>query len=1061
MTSLIRWTQYLGIRKGEHERFAWLFAHSLFNGICVAFLFSSAYALFLHHYDVEDLPWAYIATALVGYAVVAVFARLERELPFQKLLLYQLYFVLVFILTFWAAARLGSASWPVFLMFIAMAPLLTLLELEYWGIAVRLFDLRQGKRLFNLVGTGGVLSSIAGFFLVPVMAETALVREFEDLLLFAAFGVTLSIMTVREIERKFQDELEIRSAVSEARQRGSLEHLIRDRYFVLMAVLVIVLILAFFLIDLSFLSEVEKQFSGGVALAAFMGQFYGIVKVLELLFKAFLSGRLVSQFGVRFGLVSLPLTLLISISLALLAYPLSIGLDLFFLTVAVTKLIWLVLRKAIFDGAFKVLYQPLESDEKFAYQARLEGTISPVVTLSVGVVLLLNSRDGFETIGLLYLVLPLLGVWLVTVALLHREYRKRLLMTLQREVGKRRAESPVERIRKRLFAAPPEETEYIVDVLEKVDATVVSETLVEVATRGSPALRVPILRRIERTHDFDALAAVEHCLDDDDVEIRAAAGRTMQALRDIVSVAGGAGRISALIESRESRDRELAALALGWSAAQSPGDLTGLLWDRDPAVRRAALRAAGRLRDPRFWSRIIHHLAEPRFAVEATSALIAIGQPVLGELEAIFGKVGQDPEVRTRILDVYDHVSGPQALELITEKLLFPDKAVRHRVLANLSHRRYKPEATGVPALKNEVEQRVQIMAWNLAAILDLGEGPAATEVREALESENRQNRAELFRLLSLLFDSRAMALVRDNLELGHQESTVYALEILDVVISRDIKPMLFPVVEELAPAKAVRRLEAYFPRQRMDRLERLEAIAFRHYDEMSSWTRACALRAIAELSRETVAEVLVANIFHPVPMLQEVAAGSILRLDAGAYSHYMDRLPRSQRERVERVILPERPEPNLWESRSTFGRVETLRQAAAFASLSWDALMQLAGEVEVIDMATGASFPPPEEASALLYLVVRGRLGIYGQDGGMGTIRGGSLVAFGGEASRARVLEAGQVYRFAGHRLYELMVTHGELVPAVLDAVSPPSAQEVVSLSQSFESAMSFVPSN
>jgi len=137
MAFFLRLPQVLGIRAREHARFAWLFAHSLFNGVCIAFLFSSAYALFLHHYDVEDLPWAYIATSIVGFGVVAVFARLERLLPFKKLLLYQLYFVLAFVLTFWAAARLGSARWPIFLMFISMAPLLTLLELEYWGIAVR------------------------------------------------------------------------------------------------------------------------------------------------------------------------------------------------------------------------------------------------------------------------------------------------------------------------------------------------------------------------------------------------------------------------------------------------------------------------------------------------------------------------------------------------------------------------------------------------------------------------------------------------------------------------------------------------------------------------------------------------------------------------------------------------------------------------------------------------------------------------------------------------------------------------------------------------------------
>ena len=1056
----LRWTQFLGIRAGEHRRFAWLFAHSLFNGICIAFLFSSAYALFLNRYDVEHLPWAYIATALVGYAVVAVFSRLERVLPFKKLLLYQLYFVLVFIMTFWLAARIGSANWPIFLMFISMAPFLTLLELEYWGIAIRLFDLRQGKRLFNLVGTGGVLSSITGFFLVPVMVKLELITQFEDLLLFAAVGVGLSIITVREIGRRFQDELEIQSAKDQKVAAGSLPKLLRDRYFVLLSVLLVVFILTLFLIDLSFLGEVEVQYRDGAALAAFMGQFYGFIKLLELLVKTFLSGRLVSQFGVRFGLVSLPIALLVVVGFALLSHRMAIGAEIFFLIVAVTKLIWLVLRKAVFDGAFKVLYQPLHESEKFAFQARLEGTISPAVTLMIGVLLLLNSQDGFETVALFWTVVPLLFVWIGTVSLLHREYRKRLLQALHREVGKGRLESPVDAIRERLFKVAPEDLDYALRVLEKVDATAVAQALIDVVAKGPAELRQPVLQRIERTRDFDALAAVELCIEDEDPVTRAVAARTMQALRDVVTLSGGSQRISKLMESRQPEDRELAALALGWSAVQSPGDLTGLLWDRDPAVRRTALLAAGRLRDPRFFSRIISHLSSPRFAGAATTALVSIGDPVLPELETAFGKVGQEREVKSRILDVYDRIGSPRAFGFIVDKLRFPDKDVRHRVLNALSQRRYKPESSAVPELKNEIEEMVETMAWNLGAILDLGEEPATLEVRKALESENAHNRSALFRLLSLLFDSRAIALVRDNLAASHHESNVYALEILDVVVSPDIKPLLFPVVEELAPIKTARRLESYFPRQRMDRIERLEAIAFREYDEMSSWTRACALQAISVLADRQVAAVLAANIFHPESMLQEVAASGILRVGPAEYSRYVGKLPPEHRQRVDRVIAPGHPEADSWHRRSQFGRFAALRRAQALAGLPWGDLRKMAGEVEEVALSTGESFPPAGEPAGALYVVVEGRLGFYVETGGLAAVGPGSLVAFTSTMS-ARVLEAGRVFRLRGDRLYELTAVHPALVPALLDAASPPVTVEVASLSRSFETHMSLMPSH
>ena len=1054
MKSLLRVTHFLGIRAGEHERFALLFAHSLFNGVCTAFLFSSAYALFLDRYDAEDLPWAYVASAAAGYAVVAVFSWLERRLPFQRLLLYQLYFVLVFIMTFWGAASLGSFNWPVFLMFVSMGPLLTLLELEYWGIAVRLFDLRQGKRLFNLVGVGGVLSSIAGFFLVPILAEAEIVRNFEDLLLFAAAGVMFSIMTVGGIYRRFADQLEIESAGAGDRRPGSLRSLLRERYFALITVLVVAFTLAFYLVDLSFLTEVEAQYSDGAALAAFVGRFYGLIKLLELVFKTFLSGRLVSRYGVLFGLISLPVLLLVAGSLTAGAGALGAGADVLFLAVASLKLIWLVLRKGIFDGAFKVLYQPLPSAERFVYQARVEGTVSPAVTLAVGAGLLIYGRDGFSALGLVSALLPLLLVWIVAAVLLYREYRARLLEVLAREVEKGGPESPIDTVRARLLVASPARFDYVADVLERVDATAVAPAMVEIVERDTSELLIPVLARIQARRDFDAVEAVERCLSAGDERVQSVARKTLRGLQGVVNLTGGARRIPELAQSTEPADRELAALALGWSAA-NPDDLASLLWDRVPEVRKAALRAAGRLRDPRFWPRLVHHLSSPRYAATAQAALINVGAPVLPELEAAFDKVDQRTDVRLRILNVWEHL-GSRARRWIVGQLQFPDRTVRLRALVSLSHSGYRLEDSEVPMIKNQIEAVVGIVSWNLAAMIDLGEAPETLGVREALEDENRRRREELLFLLSLLFDSRAVGLVKTNLDSHDRESVVFALEILDVVISADVRPWLFPVLEQLSPARAAKRLEAHFPRQRLGRLERLRAITFRPRDAMSSWSRACALQAITTLSDGSVDEVMIAHLFHPEPMLQEVAAASLYELDPEAYDHQVGKLPRKVRERLARVLLPGLSEAGSWIRRSTFGRVAALREVTGLATVPWRSLIRIAASAEEIELDTGGAFPPTDEPEGPLYVVAEGRLGAYTETGAMGVVGRGVLIAFSDLTPPCRVLEAGRAYRLDGDLLYELAAVHDQLIEALLEAASPRVVYEVQSLSRSFESAVS-----
>ncbi len=1058
MSPLSRLSQFFGIRTGEHARFGWLLVHSLFNGICTAFFFSAAYALFLAHYDAGDLPWTYIASALAGYAVVAVFSRMERRLSFRRLLLSQLYCVLVFIVGFWAAGRLIDARWPIFLMFVSLGPLLTLLELEYWGIAVRLFDLRQGKRLFNLVNSGGVVSSIFGFLLVPLMVGSGLIVELEDLLLFAAVGVGSSIIVVREIGRNYADRLEQTAIGDQERPASSLRTLLRDRYFALTAVLMVVFTAAFYLVDLSFLSAVETYYQDqDVGVAAFVGWFYFVIKILELMVRTLLSGRLVSRYGVRFGLTALPAALLAVGVLALATGGLDASGGAFFALAALIKLLWLVLRKALFDGSFKVLYQPLPDTEKFAFQAQLEGTVSPAVTLAVGVGLLLASGAGFSALGLIWAMLPLWVVWIVAAGLLHRAYRDRLLEALAREVEKGGSESPADVVRGRLSTAAPEEFDYLAGVLEHLDATAVAPALVEIVERGSSELRLPVLQRIERHRDFDARPAAELCATASDPEVRAAAAAALRSLRQ---VAGGSPRIAVWLRSREPGDRELAALALGFQQDRGGDDLTGLLWDREPAVRKAALLSAGRLGEPRFWPRLISHLSSSRYAAAASMALIRIGEPVLEELEATFDKVSQETDVRLRILGVFEHAGGRGVRRFLGEQLHFPDKTVRRRALVSLSHSGYRLEDAEVPAIKNQVEAVIATIGWNLAAMLDLGDAPETLEVVEALEDENLRWREELLFLLSLLFDSRAIGLVKQHLDSGDREAGVYALEILDVVVSSDLQPLLFPVFRDLAAARASKQLEPFFPRQRMGRLERLGAITFREHDAMSAWSRACALRAIVALSPEEVDDVLVANLFHPEPMIQEVAAASILEVDPGAYARHTAKLTPEIQERLRRMLVSGGRAADSWMGRSTFGRVSALRRVNGFSTLPWQALMSLAEGVEEIHTDTGQPFPPDGEPEGRLYVLVAGRLGSYLEAGGMGRIGPDTLIAFAGATPPCRVLDTGWAYRLDGDRIYELAAAHASLVPALLAAASPPAAQELLSLSRSFESVISVAPS-
>lgn len=423
----------LSIQPGEGRRIAWLSLHSLFLGAFVAFYFSTANALFLARFDAAALPAAYVASGAAGYLIVALLARFEKRLSSSSLALSQLGFLIALVTALWLAATVSDSRWTAFALFVAIAPAFTVINLELWGLACRLFDLRQGKRLFGLLGCGEVVSALLGYLLVP------LILHFLDdpliLLPFAVAALAVCMLIVRVLASSFGQQLKAQPEARPGAPRLRLAKLGRNRYFLLVAGLTVFSVLANYLVDFSFLSQVRLRFRGSEQVAGFIGIFFAAVKVIELAMRL-LAGRLLTRFGLRCGLAALPFTLLLcTAGTALAGLSAGTGGALFFLFIALSKLVWLVLRKSVFDPSLRVLFQPLPEEERLAFQTRVEGLVQQSSTGLAGLLLLVFASAGASSgaAGALRLsgaLLPVLAGWLALLGALHREYRARLLQNL-------------------------------------------------------------------------------------------------------------------------------------------------------------------------------------------------------------------------------------------------------------------------------------------------------------------------------------------------------------------------------------------------------------------------------------------------------------------------------------------------------------------------------------------------------------------------------------------------------------------------------------------------------
>jgi ATP:ADP antiporter, AAA family len=148
------------IAPGEGLPVALLLSHSFFMGLAGVLFYTAASAVFLVAFAPTTLPYFYIASSVFVALCGFLYAKLEARMPISLLLPATLV-LLVFSVVGW---RLGlwltHATWLAFGLLCWLRVLVVLTNLVFWGLAERLFNVRQGKRLFSLIGSGELAASI-------------------------------------------------------------------------------------------------------------------------------------------------------------------------------------------------------------------------------------------------------------------------------------------------------------------------------------------------------------------------------------------------------------------------------------------------------------------------------------------------------------------------------------------------------------------------------------------------------------------------------------------------------------------------------------------------------------------------------------------------------------------------------------------------------------------------------------------------------------------------------------------------------------------------------------
>lgn len=944
----------LNIEENEKTSVLLFLIQSVFLGVFYGAFDVGAHALFLSVYPASMIPNAYVVSGIVGIILTTIYARIQSRYKFSILAFLNLLFITIVIILLRGLFEITEQPWLVFVVFLMMGPLNILAMLGFWGSAGRIFTLRQGKRLFGLIDTGQIFGAILSTFAIPILITFGFQQK--NLLLVSSVSVLLAFLTQIIISIKYNLNQSHTTVRNTEKQR--LPQLLKDKYVFNMAVFVVMSMLAAFFIQYSFLSVTKDNYPDHDNMTEFLGAFTGSLLLFTFLFKTFVYSKMMKTYGLKVSiLISSFLLGLFTIAAVLIGTfagytATTAGFIFFFLIISLSRLFSRALKDAVEVPSFKLLYQSLKAEIRHDVQAYVDGTINEIAALSAGLLLaLLGLLEFFKLIHFSYSLLIILVIWFFVARKLYIEYKQALQKSLAEYKGKKHEDFDLGEILNQKIDSDNISEEQVIsnlDVFYKLHPLKYESRFEQIALHNRGELGKYAVEKILEQKLIDPISKFTND------QIKGTGKKELENQYDIfvgkfgqhISKSPEKENIIQLSKSKNIDERLVAAFLIGkYYDDKYFVYLKALLRDLNNDVKTSAIKAVAKNNLTQFCPAIIDYLDSPLYSI-ASDTLISIGKESLPYLDLAFYKTGTSHNVLLRIIRIIGEIGGEGAIKILLHKLDHPNNEILYQILNQLKKNNYKADENSIDKIHQIVDKHMGVIAWNLAASATLKETSSFIYLKESFNEELKANYDFLYMLLSMAYDAQSIMHVKENIESGTAEGASFALELLDLFIYEEIKPKLFPIIEDISIIEKIKQLQNFYPVEKLTMNELLNSIINRDINAISMWTKTCALFAFSELPNYTVTDDLVAHLYNPNDILRQTAAHSLLTHDKNYLNQIGYRIDNKYRDEFDEIFDVDAGTP----SNLLIEKVFFLKSLEYFKEASGNSLIDLAKSLTEIN---------------------------------------------------------------------------------------------------------------
>src|SRR5215831_15241276 len=153
--------QMFDIRPGEHVRTWAMFSYLLFVLFAYYIVKPVSRAMFLTKFDVDKLPGLYILIAVFGGLLAYLYSKLATKASLGTAVFWAQAFWVVSLVVMWWLIRM-HLPWMIYVLNIWVSLFSIVSVSQGWLVASNIFDTREAKRLYPLLGLGMVLGAAFG-----------------------------------------------------------------------------------------------------------------------------------------------------------------------------------------------------------------------------------------------------------------------------------------------------------------------------------------------------------------------------------------------------------------------------------------------------------------------------------------------------------------------------------------------------------------------------------------------------------------------------------------------------------------------------------------------------------------------------------------------------------------------------------------------------------------------------------------------------------------------------------------------------------------------------------